>query len=460
MLVLYWGRAWVCFLRNWTEDRDASEAARQDEVLREETEIARSYAQKSSPAERRRAFLILFVSLVCMGAGQSVIYTILPPIARQLDIGPLQVTSIFAVSAAIWIFSSAFWGYRSDRAGRKPVMLLGLVAFAVSFIAFATAMLAGLQHWVPVGLVFPLLIAARCIYGTFGSGTSAAAQAYVADRTTPEERLRGVTIVSMAFALGTTVGPVIGAVFALIGLLAPFYFISLLAFASALAVFLLLPERRAPPMQRRREPAKLRWYEPRMLPFVGFGLVLSMVASIPIQTAGFFFMDVLKRTPYATAQFTSIGLTLSAIAALFGQFVIVQRSGLSSRTLTAAGLIIAAASNGLFLIPVHLSVILLALLLSGLGFGLARPGFTTGASLSVAPHEQGAVAGLLNAAGAAGFIFGPLLGWLYEFSPYIPYVFGAAMMLMLLAAQYLSPVLRHAGDLPAAEAQSVPLAGG
>ena len=213
-------------------------------------------------------------------------------------------------------------------------------------------------------------------------------------------------------------------------------------------------------MHERPESANLRWHEPRMLPFVGFGLVLSMVASIPIQTAGFFFMDVLKKTPYATAQFTSIGLTLSALAALFGQFVIVQRSGLSSRTLTAAGLIVAAFSNALFLMPLNVGVILFALLLSGLGFGLARPGFTTGASLSVEPHEQGAVAGLLNAAGAAGFIFGPLLGWLYEISPFIPYVLGTAMMLGLLAAQYLSPVLRHSGDLPAAEAQGVPLAGG
>src|SRR5204862_2598959 len=91
----------------------------------------------TSPVARRRAFAILFISLVCMGAGQSVIYTILPPLARQLQIGPLQVTSIFAVSAAIWIFSSAYWGALSDRTGRKSVMLLVLAAFELSFLAFA-----------------------------------------------------------------------------------------------------------------------------------------------------------------------------------------------------------------------------------------------------------------------------------------------------------------------------------
>ena len=55
---------------------------------------------------------------------------------RRLELGILLITSIFAVSATIWIFSSAFWGLRSDRWGRKPVMLLGLVAFAISFACF------------------------------------------------------------------------------------------------------------------------------------------------------------------------------------------------------------------------------------------------------------------------------------------------------------------------------------
>ncbi|MBV9063215.1 MAG: MFS transporter [Alphaproteobacteria bacterium] len=403
-------------------------------------------AARHALAERRRAFGTLFISLVCMGAGQSVIYTILPSVARQLRIGPLQVTSIFAASAAIWIFSSAYWGRRSDRSGRKPVMLLGLVAFAISFLAFATTMLAGLNRWLPGFLIFPLLIASRCIYGGFGSGTSAAAQAYVADRTSPEERLRGVAIISMAFAFGTTFGPVIGSAFALIGLLAPFYFISALAAASAFAIYFLLPEHAPPPLHPHAV-TTLRWHEKRMLPFAVFGIVLSMAVSIPIQTVGFFFMDVLKESSHATAQFTGIGLMLSALAALFAQFVVVQRSGLSARVLTSAGLIIAAASNVFFVIAGHFTLVMLALLLSGLGFGLARPGFTTGASLSVAAHEQGAVAGILNAAGAAGFVFGPLIGWLYELSPYVPYVFGAAAMLSLLALQYLSPVLRHAGDI-------------
>ena len=407
-----------------------------------------SAAHATTPVERNRAFAILFVSLVCMGAGQSVIYTILPPLGRQLGLGPPQITSIFAVSAAIWIFSSSYWGARSDRWGRKPVMLLGLCAFAISFACFASAMLAGLHHWIAAFLIFPAMIFSRAIYGTFGSGTSAAAQAYVADRTARHERLHGIAIISMAFAFGTTFGPVIGSALTFLGLLAPFYFISALAVGSAAAIWFFLPER-TPPKLHPHQRHTLKWYQPRMLPFILFGVALSLVGSIPTQTAGFFFQDVLHLTGKTTAAYTSIGLMASSMAALFAQFVIVQRFRFSSRTLTIAGIVTAVFSNALFLIAHDFPTVVLALVMSGLGFGMARPGFTSGASLAVAPHEQGAVAGLLNAAGAAGFIFGPLIGWLYEFSPIVPYAFGAGAMLLLLAAQLTSSVLKNAGAAPA-----------
>ncbi|HWA29524.1 MAG TPA: MFS transporter [Rhizomicrobium sp.] len=401
----------------------------------------------TTPAERKRAFVILFISLVCMGAGQSVIYTILPPLGRELGLTPTLITSIFAVSALIWIFSSAFWGVRSDRWGRKPVMLQGLAAFALSFACFATVMHAGLNKWMPAFLIFPALVFSRAIYGTFGSGTNASAQAYVADRTAPHERLRGISIISMAFAFGTTFGPVIGSSLTLFGLYVPFYFIAAWAILSGLAIWYFLPER-TPPKSHAVRKTTLRWYEPRMFPFMAFGLVLSLIGAIPIQTSGFFFQDVLHLNAHMTAVYTSIGLMASDMAALFAQFVVVQRMGFSSRTLTIAGICTTVLSNTVFIFVQDFPTLILAMIMSGLGFGMARPGFTSGASLAVSPHEQGAVAGLLNAAGAAGFIFGPMIGWLYEFSPRVPYIFGVCAMLALLAAQFLSRVLRNAGQIP------------
>jgi len=422
------------------------ELARHAKVLREEAEIAHEFASVTTAAERRRAFAILFVSLVCMGAGQTVLFNVLPPLSRQLGLSTVQTTSIFAVSAAVWVVTSTYWGRKSDRWGRKPVMLLGLLAFAASFALFASVMLAGLQHWIPAVAIFPLMIATRSIYGLLGSGTQPASQAYVADRTAPSERLQGVATVGSAFGLGTTVGPAIASLFAVLGLLAPFYFISALALASAATIWFLLPER-TPPKEREYVKSNLKWHDRRILPFVIFAIGLSTASTVPIQTMGFFFMDVLRVKPEAAAQFNMIGQMSSSMAALFAQLVLIQRVRISARAMTNWGLGAAMACGLIFLFSGQFGPLVVGLALSGLGFGMARPGFTSGASLSVAPHEQGAVAGIIGGASAMGFIAGPVIGYMYEWSPYIPYIFMAVLLAALFVYMWLSPTLRYAGTI-------------
>jgi MFS family permease len=416
----------------------------------------------TTKAERSRAFTILFISLTCMGAGQTVLFNILPPLSRQLGLSEIQTTGIFSISALVWVFTSAYWGKKSDQWGRKPIMLMGLCAFALSFALFATVILAGLRHWLPVALIFPLLITTRSVYGILGSGTSPASQAYVADRTTREERLSGVATIGSAFGVGTVVGPGIASLFAVIGLLAPFYFIVLLALSSAAAIWFFLPER-TPPRHRERQVSTLKWHDRRILPFVIFAIGLSVANTVPIQTMGFFFIDVLKIKPEVAAQFILVGQMATSMSALFAQLVIVQRFPFSARVLTNWGLAAAFVSFAIFLLTGHFGPLVVALALSGLGFGMARPGFVSGASLSVSPDEQGAVAGIIGGVSAIGFIFGPAIGWMYERSPYLPYWFGAVMMIVLFGYLWISPTLRNAGDIPpepeaAEEAAEMPIA--
>ncbi|MBV9692309.1 MAG: MFS transporter, partial [Alphaproteobacteria bacterium] len=156
-------------------------------------------------SDRNHTFALLFVSLMCLGAGQSVMFAVLPSLVRRLGLSEFQGSLPFVVSAAIWLFTSSFWGRQSDRFGRKPIILLGLIAFGVSFALFGVFANLGTDKWLAVALAYPLMIAARSLYGIFGSGTSPAAQAYIADRTTREERTRGVATLSAAFGLGIAV---------------------------------------------------------------------------------------------------------------------------------------------------------------------------------------------------------------------------------------------------------------
>ncbi len=241
--------------------------------------------------ETERALAILFVSLICMGAGQSVMFAILPTLVRRLGLTEFQGSLPFVASATIWLFSSSYWGGKSDKWGRKPVILLGLIAFGISFASFAVIADLGIHTILAVAICYPLMIAARAIFGIFGSGASPAAQAYIADRTTRAERTSGVATLSAAFGLGTTIGPGIGSALVVFGLFAPFYFVALVAFASAATVWFLLPETTKPHVHAAQKRA-LKWHDRRIWPFIVFGLGISTAGAVPIQTIGYLFIDV------------------------------------------------------------------------------------------------------------------------------------------------------------------------
>src|SRR5262245_24619522 len=116
------------------------------------------------------------------------LFAILPPAARELGIKPVQISIIFATSASFWIFVSPWWGRQSDVWGRRPVVLIGLLGFGLSMALLGATIALGGAGMLPAALVWPMLIASRCVFALVGSGTGPASQAYVADRTTAAER--------------------------------------------------------------------------------------------------------------------------------------------------------------------------------------------------------------------------------------------------------------------------------
>ncbi|MGD0867825.1 MAG: MFS transporter, partial [Rhizomicrobium sp.] len=377
-----------------------------DDALLDET-----FVHVTTRSERRRAFTILFISLLCLGAGQTVMFAVLPSLARILKLTEFEASLPFVASATVWVFSSGYWGRRSDLWGRKPVILLGLTAFGISFGLFAVFANLGVAGILPAMVAYPLMIAARSLYGIFGSGSAP---------------------------------PAIGAMFVPFGLslLAPFYFTSLVAFASAAAIWHFLPERTAPRVHLERR-YKLHWHDRRIWPFIVFGFGISTAGAVPIQTVGYLFIDELHLKLIDAPQYTMIGLVSSSLAALFAQLVIVQRFNMSGRALIRWGSIVTIASFVLFAVGRQFGPLVMALIISGLGFGMVRPGYAAAASLAVDPHEQGAIAGLTGATSGAGFIFGPLIATaLYRIAPQAPYIFGAVLTTILYAYALLSPHLK------------------
>ena len=102
-------------------------------------------------------------------------------------------------SAAQFLFSP-FWGSLSDRIGRRPVLMIGLVGNTVFFTAFGFS----------TTLLFALCM--RFLAGVF-NGNIAVARAYIGDVSTPRQLATRMGLIGAAFGLGFTIGPFIGGEF-------------------------------------------------------------------------------------------------------------------------------------------------------------------------------------------------------------------------------------------------------
>ena len=395
-------------------------------------------------AEHGRALRLLFVSLVCIGIGQSMLFSILPPAARKIGISPFQVSTIFATSATLWVFISPWWGRRSDVRGRRQIMMIGLFGYALSMFALAVVIEIGLRGWLTALWIYPLLIVARCQFAIFGSGTGPAAQAYVADRTSRHDRTAGVALVSAAMGVGETLGPGVGALLAAIDLLAPMYLSAALAVLSGLALRRWLPEER-PVVHADMAPSRrLSPIDPRVVPFVLVSAALQATRATTVITFAFYLQDTLGLTPERTVQLSGAGFVALAIASLVAQLVIVQRFKPTARRMLRVGLPLSVAAYSLLALGHGLPAYLAALLMLGVGLGLIRPGSAAGASLSVDVNEQGAVAGLVNGVAVIGNVVGPMIGTtLYAMNPIGPYVMNAAVMAAAWALLFANRRLRH-----------------
>ena len=186
--------------------------------------------------------------------------------------------------------------------------------------------------------LYGLMILMRSIFGFFGSGSPSAAQAYIADRTTREERTSGVAAIGAA-GMGTIIGPGFAAVLAGVHLLAPFFAVAVFALCGALAIALFLPERQKPAASSKDTPP-LKITDKRIRLFLFLGVTVSTIGAAVMQVAAFFVMDTMHLTGQETAQVVGVGMMGMAMATLFAQLVIIPRTNASVRALLVMGILI------------------------------------------------------------------------------------------------------------------------
>ena len=140
-------------------------------------------------------FLTVFIDLLGFG----IVLPLLPLYADQFGSDPSGfVIGMLMASFSIMQFLFApIWGAVSDRIGRRPVIIVGLVGSVIFYTMFGFAAMYQDLTW---------LFITRIGAGIAGA-TIPTAQAYIADTTANENRARGMALIGVAFGLGFTLGP-------------------------------------------------------------------------------------------------------------------------------------------------------------------------------------------------------------------------------------------------------------
>ncbi len=396
--------------------------------------------------------MILFAVSLIAAAGNMGLQSVLPAIGREFELSDTLVAGAFAISALLWTFASPVWARLSDRLGRKRVIQIGLAGFVVSMSGFGLAATSGLEGWLGAGVAFTLMAVARTVYGLFGSAAPIASQAYVADRTSPEQRTQAMSLLASAQGLGTVVGPVLSPLFILpmIGLAGPMY-----AFALFGAVVLWIVWRRLPsgevirtpsPSGQQGDAGKGLWKDRRVRDFLLYGLLVTGAQAVNISVLGFHIIDEMAATGSGVAQaqpFIAVAMFAGAAATLMVQWGLIPLLKLQPRELMRWGAGLALLGNLMSIVAPGYFGAVVGYAVVSMGIGFARPGFTAGSSLAVGSHEQGAVAGLMMSLAGLSFLGPPVVGVaLYELSEPAPFVGNALLLAAALAVSLFSASLK------------------
>jgi len=401
----------------------------------------------------KERFVLLFCVMLVAASGNTAMQSLMPAIGRYLKIPDLLIAIAFSLSALLWVVTAPYWARQADRRGRRALMRIGLYGFIAAMLICGVVLAAGIHRLVPPMAVFAIFIVGRSFYGGFGSAAPPAVQAYVAARTEGEQRTNALSGIASSFGLGTIIGPAVAPlfIFAPLSLAGPLIVFALIGAVVLAAIIFRLPD------DRPRNPAHgqiveepsmaggggagllhaeargpLRWRDRRVFPWLLAGIVGGHGQAAILGVIGFLIIDRLGVAIDHAQQSIAVVLMAGAAATLLAQWWLIPQLRLPPGALIVWGALLSAAGALATGLASGMYGLTAGFALASIGFGLFRPGFTSGASLAVSPDEQNAVAGMVTSVNGVAYVAAPAIGVaFYGMAMPLPFLIVAALMLVL-----------------------------
>jgi MFS transporter, DHA1 family, tetracycline resistance protein len=355
-------------------------------------------------------FLVIFLTILMSTIGFGVCIPVLPKYAQDLGASDFVAGLLTGVFSLMVFIASPLWGRLSDRIGRRPVLIISILGSATGYF---------IMGWAGDAKLLTFLFVARIIDGISG-GNVGAAQAYLADISTKEERSKAMTLIGIAFGAGFVLGP------ALAGILhsfwpqsssLPFYVVGVMCLFNALFVFTSVPE--SLPLERRSA-AHTELPLSDLLRHADSKLYVNAVATYFMSLAAFSIMTQ-DFTLFGTTRFRLTVADMSYVMAAIGVVGIIVQGGILRRILpkygepmlARFGMLLLLASFILLPLVRGMGTLLAVSCLIAVGNSFVQPTLNGLASASVEPEWQGRAMGFLQGIASLGRGIGPILGgWL------------------------------------------------
>jgi len=385
-----------------------------------------------------RQMTVLMMSMFIFTLGFGIIIPVIGYYTKSMGAGALELGLLMASMSAMQFLFAPLWGRISDRIGRKPVLLVGLLGFALAFIMVGVST----QLW--------MLFVALIIGGILTAGIWPAVLAYIADITTHEERGSLMGYAGAASGLGIIAGPAISSVLTTWGMTVPFFTSAALGLVTAIAGFFFLPEslqqdRRAsvekkmPVLSTLRTPLGLFFF---LMLFATFALACIDTTYVYFISDRFGMSELPSGMPFLGGHLVLTGpnvlgiiFTAMGLIAVVSQLAVgkmMQKYGEEKTLIFGFGAL--CAGMALVVITADLASLVLVTCLIALGGNLLNPAINTLVSRRTPQDQQGATMGLLGSFNSIGRVLGPSMGgFAYLVSMLLPYLGSAAIALASMA---------------------------
>ncbi|MGX6970262.1 MFS transporter [Vagococcus bubulae] len=368
----------------------------------------------------KKSMMYLAISnlfLVFLGAG--LVIPVMPMLKEDMHLSGSTMGLMISVFAVLQLIVSPIAGSLSDKVGRKLIIAIGMLIFAISELIFG------------LGQVVSWLYISRGLGGVAAALIMPSVTAYVADVTTFEERPKAMGLVSAAISGGFIIGPGVGGFLAHFGMRVPFFAAAFLSFVGFIMTMLILkePEKQLVHGQVAEKGSVMDILKD---PIFTFPFVVILISSFGLQSfESIYSIMATINFNFSTSEIAAI-ITVSGVLALICQVVffdgIIKRIG--EVGLIRVSFFASAIFVGVIAFTDSKWVVVLSTFVVFLAFDLLRPGITTYLSKH-AGDRQGTVNGLNSTFTSFGNILGPMAsGMLFDINHFYPYYVSAVVLLL------------------------------